>query len=59
MQKKLIRWTRESAETGAPLPPEAAKIARLAQLAAVTNFVLSFPMLLMMATASHYIVFTS
>jgi len=40
IQKKLIRWTRESAETGAPLPPEAAKIARLAQLAAITNFVL-------------------
>jgi uncharacterized membrane protein len=59
MQKKLIRWTHESAETGAPLPPEAAKIARLAQLAAITNFVLSFPMLLMMATASHYILFNS
>jgi len=59
IQKKLIRWTRESAQTGAPLPPEAAKIARLAQLAAITNFVLSFPMLLMMAAASHYIVFTS
>src|ERR1051326_692522 len=59
MQKKLIRWTSESAQTGAALPPEAAKIARLAQLAAITNFVLSFPMLLMMATASHYLIFTS
>jgi uncharacterized membrane protein len=59
MQKKLIRWTCESAENGTPLPVEAAKTARLAQLAAATNFVLSFPMLLMMATASHYLVFTS
>src|ERR1051326_7131245 len=59
MQKKLIRLTSERAQTGAALPPEAAKIARLAQLAAITNFVLSFPMLLMMATASHYLIFTS
>lgn len=59
MQKKLIRWTQESAANGAPMPPEVAKIAGLAQLAARTNFVLSFPMLLMMASASHYLVFTS
>ena len=59
MQKKLIRWTEESAANGAPMPPEAAKIARLAQIAARMNFVLSFPMLLMMAAASHYLVFTS
>ena len=36
-----------------------AKWERLAQLAAQTNFVLSFPMLLMMAVASHYPVFRS
>jgi uncharacterized membrane protein len=59
MQKKLIRWTQECAANGTPMPPEAAKIARLAQLAARTNFILSFPMLLMMASASHYLVFTS
>jgi uncharacterized membrane protein len=59
MQKKLIRWARESVEKGTPMPAEAARIARLAQLAARTNFVLSFPMLLMMATASHYSVFAS
>jgi hypothetical protein len=41
------------------MPPEAQKLARLAQLAAWTNFVLSFPMLLMMAVASHYAVFRS
>jgi uncharacterized membrane protein len=59
MQKKLIRWTAESAANGTPMPPEAAKLARLAQLAAHTNFVLSFPMLLMMAVASHYPIFRS
>jgi len=59
MQKKLIRWTQDAAANGTPMPPEAAKIARLAQLAARTNFVLSFPMLLMMGSASHYLMFTS
>ncbi len=58
MQKKIIRWT-EAAANGTPMPPEAAKLARLAQLAAQTNFVLSFPMLLMMAVASHYPIFRS
>jgi uncharacterized membrane protein len=59
MQKKIIRWTVESAANGTPMPPEAAKIARLAQLAARTNFILSFPLLLMMAVASHYPIFRS
>ena len=59
MQKKIIRWTTESAANGTPMPPEAARLARLAQLAAQTNFVLSFPMLLMMAVASHYPIFRS
>jgi uncharacterized membrane protein len=59
LQIKLIRWTAESAANGTPMPPEAAKLARLAQLAAQTNFVLSFPMLLMMAVASHYPIFRS
>jgi uncharacterized membrane protein len=59
MQKKIIRWTEASAANSTPMPPEAAKLARLAQLAARTNFVLSFPMLLMMAVASHYPIFRS
>jgi uncharacterized membrane protein len=59
VQKKIIRWTQESAANGTPMPPEAAELARLAQLAARTNFVLSFPMLLMMAVASHYPIFRS
>lgn len=56
-QKKIIRWTSENTSGGAPMPPELAKLARLAQLASKTNFVLSFPMLLFMAVASHYPVF--
>lgn len=59
IQKKLIRWTRDSAEKGTPVPAEAARLSRLASLVARTNFVLSFPMLLFMAIASHYPVFTS
>ncbi len=59
MQKKIILWTEASAADGTPMPPEAAKLARIAHLAAQTNFVLSFPMLLMMAVASHYPMFRS
>ncbi len=59
VQKKLIRWTRENAANGTPIPPEAAKLSRLAQLTARANFVLSFPMLLFMGIASHYPVFGS
>lgn len=58
VQKKIIRWTQETA-TGAAMPPEAAKLARLGLLASRANFVLSFPMLLFMAVASHYPVFRS
>jgi len=58
VQKKIIRWTAESAAQGTPMPPEAAGLVRLGQLASRANFVLSFPMLLMMAVASHYPVFS-
>ncbi|HKD46010.1 MAG TPA: urate hydroxylase PuuD [Candidatus Angelobacter sp.] len=56
-QKKIIRWTAENSLVGGPMPAEAAHLSRLSGLAARTNFVLSFPMLLMMAVASHYPVF--
>lgn len=59
VQKKLIRWTSDNAANGTPIPPEAAKLSRLAMLTARTNFVLSFPLLLLMAIASHYPVFSS
>lgn len=59
MQKKIIRWIEASAADGASMPPDAAKLARISQLAAQINFILSFPMLLMMAVASHYPIFRS
>lgn len=57
IQKKLIRWTRESAAGGTPVPAEAARLSHVATLTARTNFVLSFPMLLFMGIASHYPIF--
>lgn len=57
MQKKIIRWTAESAARGTAMPAEAAKVARLSFLAARLSFWLSFPMLFFMGAASHYIMF--
>lgn len=57
VQKKIIRWTREAAEKGTPMPAQAAQLARLAFLASRLNFALSFPMLFFMAAASHYPLF--
>jgi uncharacterized membrane protein len=51
-QKRLIRWTAEGT-----MPPEAARMARLASLAARTNAWLSLPMLFFMGAASHYPLF--
>ncbi len=59
VQKKMIRWTQESAAKGSPMPPEAAKLARLSFLCARVNFWLSFPMLFFMGAASHYMMFVA
>ena len=48
-QKRLVQWT-----AAGQLPPEAARMARLAALGAQTNVWLSLPMLFFMAVASHY-----
>jgi uncharacterized membrane protein len=53
-QKRLIAWTRASIEQGAPMPAEAAPLARRAFIGARTGFWLSFPMLFFMAAADHY-----
>jgi len=53
-QKKIIAWTQANAEQGTPIPPESAKLARIAFLASRTNFWLSWPMLFFMASASHF-----
>ena len=53
-QKRLIAWSRASAEQGTPMPPEAERLMRWNYLTARTSFWLSFPMLFFMAAASHY-----
>jgi uncharacterized membrane protein len=54
VQKKLIAWTRASAEQGAPMPPEAERLGRWGFLASRVGFWLSFPMLFFMGAAEHY-----
>ncbi|HTS13813.1 MAG TPA: hypothetical protein VMH00_16960 [Candidatus Limnocylindrales bacterium] len=54
VQKRLIQWTRASVEQGAPMPPEAERMARWAYNASRVGFWLSFPMLFFMAAAEHY-----
>jgi uncharacterized membrane protein len=54
VQKRLIAWTRASAEHGTPTPPEAARMMRWGFLTARASFWLSFPMLFFMGAASHY-----
>jgi len=58
-QKRIIAWTKEAAEKGTPMPPEAAKLARRAFLASRMNAWLSLPMLWFMGMASHLPLFTS
>lgn len=53
-QKRLIAWTRASAEQGTPMPAEAVRLARWGFLASRVGFWLSFPMLFFMAAAEHY-----
>jgi uncharacterized membrane protein len=59
MQKKIIRWTTINLANGTPLPPEAQKAARLSFLVSRINFVMSFPLLLLMGVASHYPLFAN
>ncbi len=59
MQKKIIRWTTANLANGTPIPPEAAKAARLSFLVSRINFVLTFPLLFFMAVASHYPLFAN
>jgi uncharacterized membrane protein len=54
VQKRLIAWSRASAEQGTPMPPETERFMRWNYLTARTSFWLSFPMLFFMAAASHY-----
>jgi uncharacterized membrane protein len=54
VQKRMIEWTRASAEQGTPMPPQAARLARWSFLASRVGFWLSFPMLFFMGAAEHY-----
>ena len=54
VQKRLIAWSRASAQQGTPMPPETERLMRWNYLTARTSFWLSFPMLFFMAAASHY-----
>lgn len=54
VQKRMIQWTRASAENGTPLPDKAAKMLQFSAIASRTGFWLSFPMLFFMAAAEHY-----
>jgi uncharacterized membrane protein len=56
-QKKIINWTVDNAANGTPMPDRSKYLARQAFLMSRTNFVLSFPMLFLMAAASHYPMF--
>jgi uncharacterized membrane protein len=53
-QKRLIAWTRASAEQGTPMPPEAAKLAQMATLTMQISFLLIFPLLFFMAASAHF-----
>lgn len=53
-QKRIISWTADNAENGTAVPPESAKLARVAFLASRANTWLSLPMLLLMAASSHF-----
>jgi uncharacterized membrane protein len=53
-QKRLIAGHRAAVEQSAPLPPEAAVLARRAYLASRLGFWLSFPLLFFMAASAHY-----
>jgi uncharacterized membrane protein len=54
VQKRMIQWTRASAENDAPIPEKAAKMVQFSNFASRTAFWLSFPMLFFMAAAEHY-----
>jgi uncharacterized membrane protein len=53
-QKRLIAWTRAASQRGTPMPPEAAKLVRLATLTMQINFWLSFPAVFFMAASAHF-----
>lgn len=57
IQKRLIAWTKASAEDGKPMPPQAARMARVAFLTSRASAVMSIFLLFFMGAASHYPMF--
>ena len=57
IQKKMIQWTKDSAENGTPMPEKSKRMARMAFLCSRANALLSIPLLFFMAAASHYPMF--
>jgi len=57
IQKRLIRWTRDNATNGTPMPEKAKAMARQAFLCSRANAFLSVVMLFFMGAASHYPMF--
>jgi len=55
-QKRIISWTADNAANGTAVPPESAKLARVAFLASRANTWLSVPMLFWMGASSHFTV---
>jgi len=53
VQKKLMSWYAEN-PNGGTMPEKLARLSNAAAVASRVNFVLSFPMLFLMAAASHY-----
>lgn len=53
-QKRIISWTADNAENGTAVPPESAKLGRIAFLTSRTNTWLSVPMLFLMGASSHF-----
>ena len=54
VQKRMIQWTRDSVEKGAPIPEQAQKMLAFSGIASRAAFWLSFPMLFFMAAAEHF-----
>jgi uncharacterized membrane protein len=54
VQKRLIAYTRATAERGTAMPPDAERLMRWGFLTARTSLWLSFPMLFLMGASSHY-----
>jgi len=53
-QKRMIAWTRASAEQGIPMPAEAQQLAHTATLTMEISFWLSIPLIFFMAASAHF-----